>query len=151
MTRTQKRQASRSRQIIADDVLPMPKLKPTETRTVGQWRLKINSRLSDEDSAIFVAQLDNQPATAQREICQLWQAHLDACAVYGRMYAQGTGDVTDADLKAQRITVVQTGIAASGYGRDPVSWQPILGDCPHSMPEHLCIECRDTKRRNENQ
>lgn len=111
-----KQQQIRTRQIAQTDALPGRKaltdLSDIDAE-LSKRRLLINGALSVEDSAIFIAQLDNQPPRRQRVVIDTWQAHLDACAAFQRFRRQ-VCDPTPADLADLafwRSRVIETGEA----------------------------------------
>lgn len=108
--------------------------------TANAWRLTIYNAIGAADRAIFNEQLDSQPVSIQYEICKLWQAHLNACAV-SQLARKQKQSVEDKVHLGQRV--VETGKAV-------LNWRPERKTtCEHGMPEHLCLLCRDERWRKE--
>lgn len=146
MTRSNSFQKIRTRQIAQTDALP-GRVPLTDLGDVdgglSKRRLLINSALSVEDSALFIAQLDNQPQSRQRVVMDAWQAHLDASATFERFRRQICEPTPDdiAGLAFWLSRVVETGEACLALNAPQT--------CTHAMPSELCAICQSKRKARE--
>lgn len=116
------------------------KQQPIQPTTANAWRLAIYNAIGTDDRAIFTKQLDGQSADIQHEICELWQARLNACMMFQQAQEQ----------KQSTEDVVRFGQRVVATGEAVLNWNPERKTtCEHGMPEHLCLLCRDERWRKE--